>query len=277
MMKILVSLCLTVFLGAGLVLGQASTFTKVDLSKPEIDKIVAKFTQNERLFREALNIYAFNRNANISTVGMGGQITGTYKRDSFMTFDAAGNRMEKILFAPISTLTEITVTQNDLENLGGLDPFAIEPAHVDKYNFTYLGKEKIDELNLYVFDVEPKVIPKVEKNGLRLFSGRIWVDDRDLLIVKSRGKAVPEGKDERFATIETYRENIDGKYWFPSFSTSDDELVFRNGHAVKVKIRVKYSNYGVGRTDVKAIGEEEDVIVVPEAKPSPTPAPPKKP
>ena len=132
-----------------------------------------------------------------------------------------------------------------------------------------MGKEKIDELDLFVFDVAPKVIPKAEKDGLRLFSGRIWVDDRDLLIVKSKGKAVPEWKDERFPVIETWRENVDGKYWFPSFSSSDDELVFKNGQVVKIRVRVKYSDYRVGRSDVKIVGEED----VP--TPSPTPAPKK--
>lgn len=257
----------------GTIFGQGATsFIKTDLGQAEIDKIVSKFTRNERLFRQALNVYAFNRNATIQTIGMGGQITGTFKRDSFMTFDAGGNRVERILFAPISTLTEISITQADLENLGGLDPFAIEPSHIDKYKFTYLGKEKIDELDLFVFDVAPKVIPKAEKDGLRLFTGRIWVDDQDFLIVKSKGKAVPEWKDERFPTIETWRENVDGKYWFPSYSASDDELVFRSGQVVKMKVRVKYSNYGVGRTDIKIIGEEEDVV---EPKPTPTPAPKK--
>ena len=274
-MKKFIQASLLVFCGAIAAFGQASTFAKADLSQPEIDNIIAKFTRNERLFREALNIYVFNRNATISTIGMGGQITGTFKRESLMTFDAAGTRVEKILFAPISTLTEVQVTQADLENLGGLDPFAIEPKHIDKYKFNYLGKEKIDELSLYVFDVAPKVMPKAEKNGLQLFQGRIWVDDQDLLIVKSKGKAVPEWKDERFAVIETWRENIDGKYWFPSYSASDDELVFDNGNVVKMKIRVKYSNYAVGRTDVKIIGEED---VVDETVPKPSPSPtPKKP
>ncbi|HUR98299.1 MAG TPA: hypothetical protein VMZ26_09575 [Pyrinomonadaceae bacterium] len=249
--------------------GQAATFARADLAQPEIDKIIAKFTRNERLFRSALNVYAFNRSATVQTIGMGGQITGTFRRDSFLTFDSAGSRVEKILLAPISTLTEIEITQADLENLGGLDPFAIEPKYIDKYKFTYLGKEKIDELDLFVFDVAPKVMPKAEKNGLQLFSGRIWVDDKDLLIVKSKGKAVPEWKTERFATIETWRENIDGKYWFPTYSSSDDELVFENGNVVKIKIRVKYTNYSVGRTDIKIIDGEEDVPA--------TPAPAKKP
>jgi hypothetical protein len=269
-MKTLISSILITLVGVCNLLGQATTFVKTDLSQAEIDKIVAKFTQNERLFRSALNVYVFNRNASISTIGMGSQITGTFRRDSFMTFDAGGSRVERILFAPISTLTEISISQADLENLGGLDPFAIEPKYIDRYKFTYLGKEKIDELDLYVFDVAPIVVPKAEKDGLRLFSGRIWVDDRDLLIVKSKGKAVPEWKDERFPVIETWRENIDGKYWFPSFSSSDDELVFKNGQVTKIRVRVKYSDYRVGRTDVKIIGEE-DVV---EPAPSPTPKKP---
>jgi hypothetical protein len=255
----------TVTVVSGVFAQSSSPFVKSDLSQTEINRIVSKFTQNEKLFRQALAVYAFNRNATIQTIGMGGQITGTYRRDSFMTFDGEGKRSEKILFAPISTLTEIVITQADIENLGGLDPFAIEPEHVDKYKFTYLGKEKIDELDLHVFDVEPKVMPKAEKNGLQLFSGRVWIDDQDLQIVKSKGKAVPEWKTERFATIETWRENVDGKYWFPSFSSSDDELVFEDGRAVKMKIRVKYSNYRVGRSDVKII-DEEDVV-----EPKPTP------
>ena len=275
MKSLFIRIGLVTLFGTVAAFSQATTFAKTDLSQAEIDKIIAKFTQNERLFRQALNVYVFNRNATISTIGMGGQITGTFKRESLMTFDGEGKRVEKILFAPISTLTEVEVTQADLENLGGLDPFAIEPKYIDKYKFTYLGKEKIDELNLYVFDVAPKVMPKAEKNGLQLFQGRIWVDDQDLLIVKSKGKAVPEWKTERFAVIDTTRENIDGKYWFPSYSSSDDELVFENGQVVKMKIRVKYSNYAVGRTDVKIISEED---VVDTTKPSPSPSPtPKKP
>jgi hypothetical protein len=254
-------------------LAQTSAVRKVDLSQAEIDKIVKKFTSNEGLFRQALNIYAFDRSAAISTVGMGGQITGTYRRDSYMTFNTDGSRVEKINFAPISTLTEIEVTASDIDHLGGLDPFAIEPSAVSKYNFTYVGKEKIDDLDLYVFDVAPKVMTEYKKGMQRLFQGRIWVDDRDLQIVKSKGKAVPEGK-ERFPVVETWRENVDGKYWFPAFSTSDDELVFENGQATKIRLRVKYTNYRVGRTDVKII-EVEDT---PESEAQPAPSPtPKKP
>jgi hypothetical protein len=133
-------------------------------------------------------------------------------------------------------------------------------------------KEKIYVLNLYVFDVSPKFIPDWKKSTQKFFSGRIWVDDTDLMIVKSKGKAVPEGK-ERFPVMETWRDSVDGKYWFPVFSTSDDQLVFDNGQVVRMKVRVKYANYRVGRTDVK-IGDDE-VEVKDDPKPTPTPTPKK--
>lgn len=250
------------------VFAQAPVLEKVEMSSAEVDRIVKGFTSNEAKFRQALNVYVFSRSASISTVGMGGQITGTYRRDSFLGFNPDGSRAERIDFAPVPTLTEVTITAADLDNLNGLDPFAIEPKNIDKYNFAFVGKEKIDELSLFVFDVTPKVMPEAKKNGLQLFQGRIWVDDHDLLIVKSKGKAVPEWKNERFPVIETWRENVDGKYWFPSYSSSDDELVFDNGNVVKMRVRVKYKGYALGRTDVKAVGEDEDV---PAQKPTPPP------
>ena len=188
-----------------------------------------------------------------------------------MTFSSEGSRFERVTYAPISTLTEINVTPQDLEDLGGVNPFALEPRNVSQYNFTYLGKEKIDDLNLHVFEVSPKVIPD-HKSGVRLFTGRVWVDDEDLMIVKSKGKAVPETKNDKYPIVETWRENVDGKYWFPSYSYANDELVFGSGQVVKLRMTVKYTDYKLGRTDV-IIGDAED-LTEPEPSPSPTPKKP---
>ena len=83
------------------------------------------------------------------------------------------------------------------------------------------------------------MIPNPKKTSQRLFTGRIWVDDRDLMIVKSKGKGVPETKQNKFPVVETWRENVDGKYWFPSYSYADDELVFDNGLSVRMRMKVK--------------------------------------
>lgn len=258
----------------------AATMTATSLPAARIDEIVRAFTAKESRFRQALNSYAFKRDALVQTIGMGGQVTGEYHRVSFFTFDDQGNRFEKINFFPMPTLTEITITAQDLEDLGGVNPFALEASKLNAYNFKYVGKEKIDELDLYVFDVSPKIAPDPKKVKERFFQGRIWVDQQDLQIVKARGKGVPEDKNNKYATFETYREQIDGKYWFPTYTYADDELVFDNGTSVRLRMLVKYTDFVVGRgkVTITEIGDAPESTkpepTKPESKPQPPPASP---
>jgi hypothetical protein len=275
--RILLFFSVLVFTVPSLV-AQAPPITVRNLSAADTERIIKKVTENEQEFRGALSNYVFNRFATVNIIGLGGQVTGTYRRDSYMTFSSDGARFEKLVFFPVATTPPGFVTAEDLEDLGGVNPFALEPAYVNQYNFRYVGTERIDELNLHVFDVTPKVIPDPKKSKQRLFTGRIWVDVDDLMIVKSRGKAVPETKENKFPVVETTREQIDGKYWFPSDARSDDELVFDNGSVIKLRMRVRYTNYKVGRTEVRVLGEDEPVKPDPATSPSPTPSPtPKKP
>ncbi|HBE83637.1 MAG TPA: hypothetical protein DDW24_12800 [Blastocatellia bacterium] len=265
------ALAFVVLTAASAAFGQQTGLVKTDLSQAEVDRIVKAFTANEGEFREALKIYAFDRSATVHTIGMGGQVTGVYRRDSFMTFNSEGARFERITYFPVPTIRELTITPADIEDLGGVNPFALEPQFISLYNFTYVGKEKIDDLDLYVFDVSPKVMPDAKKTKQRFFTGRVWVDDRDLMIVKSKGKGLPEDKNNKYPVVETWRENVDGKYWFPSISLADDELVFDKGYSVKMRMKVKYENYRIGRSDVRIV-EDEDVPAEP--TPSPTPKKP---
>ncbi|MEA2174499.1 MAG: hypothetical protein QOD00_2091 [Blastocatellia bacterium] len=245
----------------------------------DVDKIIRAFTAKETEFRQALNMYAFKRDAVIQTIGMGGQITGEYHRVSTFTFDDKGERYEKISFFPMPTLTEISISTEDLEDLGGIQPFALEVAKLDQYKFTYVGKERIDELDLYVFDVGPKVMPDPKKTKDRFFQGRVWVDDHDLQIVKARGKGIPEDKNSKYPTFETYREQIDGRYWFPTYTYADEDLVFKSGEVSHIRVRVRYTDYARARSTVTITEVDPDK---PEPKPVPTPTPtpapsPKKP
>ena len=226
-----------------------------DLANPE--KIIQTFTAKEVEFRRALNSYSFKRDALIQEIGMGGQVIGEYHRVSVFTFDDQGNRFEKITFFPMASMPQ--VTQEDIDDLGGISPFALEPSKLDKYTIRYAGREKIDELNLYIFDVQPKVMPDAKKNKERLFLGRIWVDDQDLQIVKTKGKGVPEDKNNKYPVVETYREHIDGKYWFPTYSYADEELVFDNGTTLHVRMKVRYTDFTPARATLKVteIGENE--------------------
>ena len=225
---------------------------------PDANRIIQAFTAKEGEFRRALNNYSFKRDALIQSIGMGGQVMGEYHRVSNFTFDDQGNRYEKITFFPMSTMGE-TVTAEDIEDLGGIEPFALEPSKIPLYNIRYVGKEKIDELNLYIFDVAPKVIPDPKKSKERLFVGRVWVDDQDLQIVKTKGKGVPETKVNKFPTVETYREHIDGRYWFPTYSYADEELVFDNGSTLHIRLKVRYTDFAPARATLKVteVGESE--------------------
>src|SRR5688500_16014424 len=103
----------------------------------------------------------------------------------------------------------------------------------------------------------------------RLFIGRVWVDDQDLHIVKTRGKAVPETKQNKFPIVETYREQIDGRYWFPTYSYADEELIFENGSSVHIRLKVRYTDFAPARATLKVteIGEDETPTAGNEAKP----------
>ena len=161
---------------------------------------------------------------------------------SDILFTPDGKRYEKVVSAPAPTLERIQLSQQDLDDVEHVQPFVLTSDELPKYDVTYVGRESLDELGTYVFDVKPK---KIEKNQ-RYFQGRIWVDDRDLNIVKTDGKAVPDiikhGQENVFPRFETFRENIEGHYWFPTYTRSDDELHFSTG-AVHIRMTIKYANY----------------------------------
>lgn len=243
-----------VVVGAGGALGQTNGGGPA-VDNPE--KIIQTFTAKEVEFRRALNNYSFKRDALIQSLGMGGQVIGEYHRVSNFTFDDSGNRFEKITFFPMPSMPE--VTSEDIDDLGGISPFALEPSKLDRYTIRYVGKEKIDELNLYIFDVQPKVIPDPKKTKERLFQGRVWVDDQDLQIVKTKGKGLPETKNNKYPIVETYREQIDGRYWFPTYSYADEELIFDNGTTLHVRLKVRYTDFAPARATLKVteVGENE--------------------
>ena len=246
----------------------AQTVNAASAGQPvDVDKIVRTLTAKETEFRRALNDYAFKRDAVLQMIGMGGEIAGEYHRISHFTFDSQGNRFEKIVFFPMSTFPN--VTPEDVEDLGGVNPFALEARYLNRYNFNYVGRERIDELDLYVFDVTPKVIPD-PKSGERLFSGRIWVEDQDFQIVKSRGKGVPETKLNKYPMVETYREQIDGRYWFPTYSYADEELVFDNGSVLHIRMRVTYKDYERGHVDIRITDADDGGEVDDATKQKPT-------
>ncbi len=240
----------------------------------DVNQIIRAFSARETEFRQALNQYGFKRDITFQTIGLGGQVSGEFRRTSTFAFGDQGTRFERITFAPMSTIRDVMMTSEDFEDFGGVNAFALEASKIDQYNFTYVGRERIDEIDTYVFDVAPRVIPR--RVSERFFQGRIWVDDRDLQIVKARGRGVPEG-EQRFPIFETYREQIDGRYWFPTYTYADDVLEFRGGNRVHVRMVIRFSDFQRFRGRLTIIEDDEGVVTdqpSPAPSPSPSPTPP---
>jgi hypothetical protein len=208
------------------------------------DQIIQKFAAKEKEFKEARDNYTFRQDVKIQTLD-GDTVTGEYREVFDVTYDNQGHHLENVVFAPQNTLQDILMTPEDLQDIRHTMPFVLTIDEIGDYNILYVGQQQEDELHTYVFDVAPKKIdPK-----RRYFQGRIWVDDQDLQIVKTSGKAVPEthkkNNENLFPKFTTWREQVDGKYWFPAYTLADDTLHFRAGGYQDVHIRdiIKYTDY----------------------------------
>ena len=219
------------------------------------DEIVRKFAAKETAFQKARENYTYRQSVKIQELDYDGNPHGKYEIVSDIVFGPDGKRTEKVIRAPMTTLQNITLTPEDEKDLREIQPFVLNTKDIGKYDVKYVGKQKLDEINCYQFSVHPKTMVK----GERYFEGDIWVDDRDLQIVKTFGKAVglrKKNDDNQFPKFETYREQVDGKYWFPTYTHADDTLHFRNLNQ-RISMTVKYQDYKQFKSDVNiTFGDE---------------------
>lgn len=233
--------------------GAANT-TGENLTPAQIEEIIQKFAAKEAEFARARENYTYRQTVRIQELDEGGTPRGRHEMISDIIFSADGRRTERVVKAPVSTLQRIQLTPEDEQDLRNVQPFVLTTKDIDKYWVRYLGKEVLDEIPCYVFAVKPK---KMEP-GQRYFQGIAYVDDRDLQIVKTYGRGVgllKKGSDNQFPKFETYREQVDGKYWFPTYTTANDTLMFQSGPQ-RIKMMVRYEDYKQFKSDIKITYEE---------------------
>jgi hypothetical protein len=250
----------------------------LDSSQPTgitVDAIIQQFATKEKQFKIA-------RDVMVETLD-GDTVDGEFRQVVDVLFDDQGRRSEQVVFAPQSTLQRISMTREDFEDIQHRLPFVLTSDEIPEYSILYVGKQKEDELGTYVFDVAPK---QVEKNK-RYFQGRIWVDDHDFQIVKTYGKSVPDigvgkhhGDNENlFPKFTTWRQQIDGQYWFPVYTKVDDELHFSSGDVHTIQV-VKYTSYKRFGAKSKIIYQGQEITKdQPQSgtqQPNKTPPPPKQ-
>ena len=258
-----IAVCGTILLAMPLALPMSGADAGKD---PDPQEIVKRFAAKEAEFARARGNYTYRQTVKIAELDASGNPQGNYELVEDIVFTPDGKRAEKVIRAPMSTLQRILLTPEDEKDLRDVQPFVLTTDQIPYYDIQYLGRQKVDEVGCFAFSVKPK---KLEK-GKRYFEGQIWVDDRDLQIVKTYGKGVGlVKKGNEFPRFETYREQIDGKYWFPTYTHANDTLHFPE-YDQRISMTVKYQDY-------KQFKSQTNITFGDEAKPdSNPPSAPKK-
>ena len=240
----LLAICLLIL--AGPINAQDRGEGTLDASAPkEITpaQIIQRFTAKETEVEAIRRRYTFRQNIKAQTLDTDGKMVSEFQQVSDMRYDDKTGWIKTVVFAPQPSLK---MSKEDMEDLETRQAFTIGTNELREYNVTYVGQQRLDELHCYAFDVAPK---QMEKNH-RYFQGRIWVDEHDFQIVKNTGKSVPDIRiqhrkrvDENlFPKFTTWRELIEGKYWFPTFSSADDTLHFVHNDE-HIKEVLKFADY----------------------------------
>lgn len=228
-----------------------SGFGRLDESNPPIppDQIIKGFSAKESEFQDALNHYTYRRTASVDEIDDDtNKVSGEWYEVDDVIFDSVGKRTERVDFAPPNTLKQIMMSPTDLQDLQHGYSFVLTTADLPAYDVKYVGQQQVDEVKCYVFDASPKTIEK----GKRYFQGRIWVDTEDLQIVVTNGRMVPDDTRKNSADLHapfiTWRQQVDGHYWFPVYSKGEGILHFPGGYGsmaqdVHIKELIKFTDY----------------------------------
>jgi hypothetical protein len=208
-----------------------------------VEEIIKTFAAKESEFKIERENFTYSQTFICQTLDDSNRVDGEYRMTSDIVFGSNGKRYEKVTSAPAPTLERVELSQEDFDDLEHLYPFSLTTEDLSKYDIKYVDHVQLDELTTYTFDVVPKTMAKNQ----RYFQGRIWVDDKDFQIVKTFGRPVGYSKkksdqEQLFPQFETFRENIEGKYWFPTYSRANEVLRFKSG-SVHLRVTVKYENY----------------------------------
>ena len=227
-----------------------SGFGRMDISTPKIapEEIIRQFAAKESEFQKALDHYTYRRIARVQTLDDDNKVDGEWYEVDDVIFDPSGARVEKVVYAPENTLQRVIMTPSDLQDIQHGYPFVLTSEEIQQYDVKYVGRQAVDEVDCYVFDVSPKVIEKKK----RYFLGKIWVDATDLQIVVTNGRMVPDdtrkNNEDLHPPFMTWRQQVDGHYWFPVYTKGEGVLHFSSGRGyigddVHIRDIIKYSDY----------------------------------
>jgi hypothetical protein len=226
------------------------------------DQIIQKMGARESEFKRARDNYLFRQTVRVNTISEDtGRPDGEYLQVTDISFSKEGRREEHVVFAPQNSLTRVMMSPVDFDEIEHRLPFVLTTEDLAQYDVKYLGRQKVDELETFVFEAGPKTLEK----GKHYFQGKVWVDQQDFQIVLINGQTVPQdlrkGHEDLQPPFTTYYEQVDGKYWFPTYTKAEGILHFPVGEGGDVHMRntVKYTDYKQYHATSRIIYEGQDI------------------
>ena len=207
------------------------------------EEIIRRFAAKEDEMARAIRGYTFQKEVRVQEIGPDGKAAGQLAIITQQRITADGKLMEKPVSRQASTLHYLDLQRGDSDLVAPAPMFPLTTAMLPKYQITYGGKQPLDDLSVYYFTVKPRALERAHA----YFSGVVWVDEQDLVIVKMIGKWVMEtgdvaASDLPFTVFETYRQQVGKNLWFPGYSRSDETFESGDTH-VPIRLIIKWSDF----------------------------------
>jgi len=227
------------------------------------EQIIVEMGKKESQFVKAREDYTFRQSVVMQTINDdNGKPDGEYRQVTDIGFNKDGSRNENVVFAPQNTMERVTLDAYDLEDVAKRIPLVLTTEDLPNYDVKYVGRQKVDELDTYVFDATPRNADFQH----RFFEGRVWVDQKDMQIVMINGKNVPDDVKHGHFSIPftTYYEQVDTVNWFPTYTRADGTVHFAGGKYapasdIHMRNTVKYTDYKRFRSSARIIYNGQDI------------------
>lgn len=224
---------------------------------PAAQKLLRDAASQESAFARALGEYTWRQDFSFTELSnQQHERGGSYRVVTDIILTPTGRRIEQVIRGPYDHLRFLRMSPEDFSDLRAIVPLLLTRNLLREYSFRDLGRETVElrdstgrpqgSIPAEVFSMAPRQI----FSNQRYFEGKIWIDPVTRGIIKISGRPVPDlyhkrnGQEEEnlFGHFTTWRQRIDGHFWFPVFTEGEDWLGFRSG-AIEVGEHITWSRY----------------------------------